>query len=67
MEEKLLKDLKVGDWFTLKPVAEPSENIVWVRDAYDRGSKKYSCYKWSDVNHESLKNGNTKVYIGFTF
>lgn len=67
MEQKLLKDLKKGEWFTLKPIEEPSENLVWVRGDYDRETKTYGIYKWSDINHESFKKGTTKVYVGFTF
>ncbi len=70
MEEKLLKDVKPGEWFTLKRPADENyvpDNLVWVRDAYDHSERKYECYKWSDMNHWSLKKGTCKVWVGFTF
>ena len=62
-----LKDLKRGDWFTKKPIENPKDMQVWVKDYYDRSAKKYCCYKWGDMNHIQLINGNTKVYVDFTF
>lgn len=35
---------------------------VWVRDEYIRGSKKYSCYKYDDVNKETFLKGDRMVY-----
>lgn len=67
MEAKRLKELKKGDYFTLKPVEYAQDNEVWVRGEYDRSSRKYSIYKFSDINHESFKSGNTKVYTDFIF
>ena len=67
MTEKLLKDIKVGEYFTLKAIEEPTENQVWVKDSFDRSTKKYDVYKFADVNHFSQKKGTTKVYVGFTF
>ena len=68
MKVVLLKDLKQGDYFTLKDYGEyPSENVVWVRDFYSREAKKYCIHKFNDVNHDSFKKGNTKVYTDFIF
>lgn len=67
MEEKKLKDLKRGEWFTLKPITEPKESQVYIRGEYDRESKKYGCQKFSDINAERFIKGNTTVYTGFTF
>ena len=63
----LLKELKKGDWFTLKPISEPKESQVYIRGDYDRSDKKYSCCKWSDVNYERFLKGTTKVYTDFIF
>lgn len=63
----LLKELKKGEFFTLKEVEFPRESQVYVRGEYDRGSKTYSCYKWSDVNAERFFKGNKVVYTEFTF
>ena len=56
MKQVLLKDLKQGDFFTLKDCGEyPTEKQVWIRDEYDRGEKKFCIYKFSDTNHISTK------------
>ena len=36
-----LKELKQGDWFTLKPIEAPKESQVYIRGEYDRTEKKY--------------------------
>lgn len=63
----LLKELKKGDWFTLKPIEYPKGSQVYVRGDYIRSDKKYSCCKWSDINSERLLKGTTKVYTDFIF
>ena len=68
MKQVLLKDLKKGDFFTLKDYGEyPDENRVYVRYEYERSLKKYSCGKANDWNFETFKKGTTKVFVGFTF
>lgn len=67
MEKKLLKDLKVGEFFTLTQTEEPKESQVWVRSDYDRTEKKYEAYKFADTNYFILKKGTVQVYVGFTF
>lgn len=65
-----IKDLKKGDFFTLKNYGEEvevKEGNVWVRGDYDKGSKTYSCCKYSDVNHEHFFKGTKEVYIDFIF
>lgn len=62
-----LKAIKKGTYFTFKPVEDPSENLVYVRDDFDRESRKYGYYKWSDTNNWHEKKGDTVVYTGFTF
>ena len=62
-----LKAIKKGTYFTFKPVEDPSENLVYVKDDYDRESRKYGYYKWSDTNNWHEKKGDTVVYTGFTF
>lgn len=68
MKQVFLKDLKKGDFFTLKDYGEfPDDNKVYIRGEYERSEKKYSCGKFSDWNYETFKKGTTKVYVGFTF
>lgn len=62
-----LKDLKVGEYFTLKPIEEPTENQVYIRGEYDRSEKKYDCGKFSDISYSRMFDGNKEVYTDFTF
>ena len=56
-----VKDLKKGDYFTMKPLEKPKENQVYIRGDYDRSSKKYSCEKFSDTCSERFFDGNKEV------
>lgn len=67
MEAKKIKDLKNGEYFTLKAIEEPSEKQVWVKGDYERSEKKYSCTKFSDICHENFMKGDRIVFVGFTF
>lgn len=62
-----LKDLKRGEYFTLKPIAEPKESQVYIKDEYDRSEKKYLCGKFSDISASRLLKPDTVVYTDFTF
>ena len=62
-----VKDLKVGAWFTLKPIPEPKDTQVYIRGEYDRSTKKYSCGKFSDISYCRELKGNTPVYTDFIF
>ena len=64
---KELKELKKGDWFTLKEIEFPKESQVYIRGEYDRSSKTYSCIKWNDMNEERFFKGTKKVFTEFTF
>ena len=61
-----VNDIKKTDFFTLKEIAEPNESQVYIRGEYCRENKKYSCYKFNDVNYERLFDGSKEVYTGFT-
>lgn len=63
MQKVNLNTVKIGDYIKLSE----SSTVVWVRGEYDRSSKKYSIYKFDDINHESFKSGNRAVFIGFDF
>ena len=67
MEQKQLKELKKGEWFTLKPIEEPNESQVWVKDFYNREDKTYTCHCSGDVNRERFFKATKEVYVGFTF
>lgn len=62
-----IKDLKKGDFFTLKEIPEPNENQVYIKGEYDKISKTYSCCKFSDMNNEKFYNGSKTIFSGFTF
>ena len=63
-EETTIRKIKKGDYFRLKK----SETApVWVRGEYERSIKKYSCYKFDDINHDHFYSGDKKVYINFIF
>lgn len=62
-----LSTLKKGDFFTLKPIEEPANHQVYVRDDYDRSLRKYDCYKFSDVSQYRSFKGDKIVYIDFFF
>lgn len=59
-----IKYLKKGEFFKIK---DSEKADVWVRDEYVRELKKYSTYKFNDINHEKLLQGDREVYVGFTF
>ena len=62
-----MKDLKIGEFFTLKKTKEPKESQVYVRDEYDRSERKYWAKKWSDISAGKFISGDTRVYTEFTF
>lgn len=67
MEAVKLSSLKKGVYFTLKPIEEPKESQVFVRDDYDRSERKYTAYKFSDVCAFRSFKGDKLVYIDFYF
>ena len=67
MTTKTVKDLKPGEWFTLKPIDEPKESQVYIRGEYDRTERKYDCGKFSDIGYSRMLKGTTPVYTDFTF
>lgn len=62
-----VKDLKKGEFFTRKPIENPTENQVYIRGDYDREYKRYRCDKFSDISKDILLKGETEVYTDFTF
>ena len=58
-----IKDVAFDEYFKRKATAKK----VYVRGAYDRASKRYSCYETNDVNKEIFLKGETEVHTGFTY
>jgi hypothetical protein len=73
MKPVLLKQVKMGEYFTLTNNVKYNEDgevlskYVYVRDAYDRESKKYEVYKFDDVNDCRFMKGTRIVWIDFVF
>lgn len=62
-----LKDLKIGEYFTLKPIENPTEKQVFIRGEYDRTEKKFECGRFDDISYTRYLSGKTEVYTDFTF
>ena len=62
-----IKDLKKGEYFTLKPVPFPKDSQVYVRDDYDRSEKKYLVVRFDDCSTSRLLKPSTVVHTDFTF
>ena len=64
-----LKDLKRGEYFTRKPMHEQAAKPlqVYIKEDYDRSTKKYWCQKWDDISKGMGLKGDTEVYTDFTF
>lgn len=56
MTTTTIKDLKVGDYFKLK-----AHGRVYVRDSYNRSTKKYEYYDFHAVNRFHECKGTTEV------
>lgn len=67
METTTIKQLKKGDFFSLKPCEETKESNVWVRGSYDRSTKTFECYKFEDISHTHFFKANKVVYTDFLF
>lgn len=62
-----LKKLKKGAYFTLKEIAEPKRNQVFIKGEYNKTTKSYSCIKFDDINNEKFVKANKDIYTDFTF
>lgn len=62
-----LKELKKGDFFTKRDIANPSDHQVWIRGEYDRSEKKYECTRFDDCCDCCYLPGNKEVFTNFVF
>ena len=62
-----IRELKKGEFFTVKQIDNPTDNQVYVRGEYDRSERKYECYKFSDINDYRYFKGDKEIYTDFTF
>ena len=71
MTQTTVKQVKKGEFITFKyfddSVEDVPERLVWIRGDYDRSSRKYSCYKFSDVNHERFVKADCKCFTDIFF
>lgn len=63
----MLKSLKKGDFFTLRPIESPLDSQVFIRREYDRSERLYVCEKFSDISCYRYLSGDRVVYTDFTF
>lgn len=59
---KTIKQLKKGDYFTLKEIEYPKESQVWVRDEYDHSARAFLVYNFADVCKSRLLKGDRQVF-----
>lgn len=57
-----LKSLKKGAWFTIKPIAAPTDKQVYIKDDYDREEKKFMCGRCDDISYSTYFKGDKLVY-----
>lgn len=62
-----VKELKKGEYFTLKPIEYPTDRQVYIRDDYDRSEKKYMCLRCDDISYSRLLKPSTIVYTDFIY
>ncbi len=62
-----LKELKKGDFFTLKNIAYPKENQVYIKGYYVFNDKYYICHAFNDINKFKYFKGDKEVFTNFTF
>ncbi len=60
MRQIELRQVKRGDIFRLK---DSETAPLWVREDYDRSSKKFGCCMYDNINHFSEINGKRLVFV----
>jgi hypothetical protein len=66
----MISELKRGEYFTVKPIAEPTPDQVFIKGAFDRKLNKYDCERYNAKCRHGAKRmftSNTKVYTEFVF
>lgn len=62
-----IKDLKIGEYFTLRKIDEPKDSQVYIRGEYDRSLRKFECGKFDDISASRNFSGDKEVYTEFCF
>lgn len=58
-----LSEVKKGDYIKRKLDSKQ----VWIRDEYERSTKKYMVTDTDDIGRSMLLKGSTLVFIGFEY
>lgn len=62
-----VKELKSGEYFTLKPIEYPNESQVYIRGEYDKSMRKFECGKFSDISESRYLCGDREIFVDFVF
>jgi len=62
-----IKDLKKDEMLTLKNIEQPKEKQVWLKSHYDKSTKKFVIYNFSDIGKSKLIDGSKEIFTNFTF
>lgn len=62
-----LKEIKKGDYFTIKNIAYPKDSQVYVKGDYDFSEQVYICHTFNDINKFRCFKGDKIVFQDFTF
>ena len=60
MRKTRVNKVNQGTYFHLK---DDDKSPLWIRGDYIRQVRKYSCFKYDDVNHEKLMKGGQVIYL----
>lgn len=62
-----LRTLKKGDYFTIKPIAYPTDKQIYIKDEWDRSSRKFCCGRYDDISYSREFPADKMVYTDFIF
>jgi hypothetical protein len=63
MQQVTIKAAKPGEYIKRKADAQ----TVYIKGAYDRASRSFSCVDADDINREIFIKADKPVFIGFTY
>lgn len=63
MQSITLRNVKPGDYIKRKA----DSKAVYVKGAYDKASKSFSCVNVEDICHEVFIKADKAVFAGFTY
>lgn len=60
-----IKDLKKGDFFTLRPIEKPKAAQIYIRGDYDRGLQAYWCPCFNNMSDIRFIESSREVFTDF--